>query len=439
MTEQENLYGFDKEQAVECADAFSEATGLGCTLADSNGRVIHRTGCQNGCRVCGLLGKDGRMDAECVNTHLYGVMQAERFGGKYIYFCPSGLTWFVSPLLDEGSRSALLMAGPFLMVPAEEYLNEDLTEVLRLPADRLEEARAILQEVPYVSPERTRRLQTLLYMAVGYLNRTNELSSLIRNGEESAMAGQIGALIQSIKTNDAGQRYPFDLERKLLQAIREGLRKESQQLLNDILGYIFFQSGGEFGIIRARCCELVVLLSRASVDGGGDPSQIFGLNCRYIQELHEIKSVDTLCIWLASAMNRFMDFTFRFSEIGHVDVIRKSIDYMHRHYAEKITLEDVSAYVFLSPSYFSKVFKEEMGQNFNTYLNRIRIEKARQLLLTDNVQLVHVSGMVGFEDQSYFTKVFKKLTGVTPGKYRELRGQIRDGGYSSGESISKEK
>lgn len=434
MAEQENLYGFDKRQAIECADAFSEATGLGCTLADSNGKVLHRTGCQNGCRICELLGKEGMQDVSCINTHLYGVMQAERFGGKYIYFCPSGLTWFVSPLLDEGTRSALLMAGPFLMISSEDYLHNDLNEVLKLPGDRLDEAREILQKIPYVSPERTRKLQSLLYMTVGYLNRTHELSSLMKKSEETAMSDQIGVLIQSIKTNDAGQRYPFDIERKLLTAIREGRRKESQQLLNDLLGHIFFQSGGEFGIIRARCCELVVLLSRASVDGGGDPSQIFGLNCRYIQELYEIRSVDALCVWLANAMNRFMDFTFRFSEIGHVDVILKSIDYMHRHYAEKITLEDVSAYVFLSPSYFSKVFKEEMGENFNNYLNRIRIEKAQQLLLADNIQLVQISGMVGFEDQSYFTKVFKKRTGVTPGKYRELRGQIRDAGYAADES-----
>ena len=434
MEEQKASYGFDKKQAEECADAFSEAAGLGCTLADTEGQVIYRTGCQSGCGICGLLGKKGRLDADCINTHLYGVMQAERFGGKYIYFCPAGLTWFVSPLLDEGFRSALLMAGPFLMVPSEDYLHGDLTDMLHLPPERIEEARKILKEVPYVSPERTRKLQTLLFMSVGYLNRTSELTNLLRNGEETAMAGQIGDLIQSIKTNDAGQRYPFDLERKLLQSIREGRRKESQQLLNDILGYIFFQSGGEFEIIRARCCELVVLLSRASVDGGGDPSQIFGLNCRYIQEIHDIHSVDVLCVWLANAMNRFMDFTFRFSEIGHVDVIRKSIDYMNRHFAEKITLEDVSAYIYLSPSYFSKVFKEEMGQNFNSYLNRIRIEKAKQLLLTDNIQLVHISGMVGFEDQSYFTKVFKKLTGVTPGKYRELRGQIREGGFTQAES-----
>lgn len=129
-------------------------------------------------------------------------------------------------------------------------------------------------------------------------------------------------------------------------------------------------------------------------------------------------------------MNRYTDFTFRFNDVKHIDVIRKAVDYIRRNYAGKITLEEVAAYVFLSPSYFSKVFKDEMGCNFNHYLNHIRIEKSKQLLLSDSIRLVDVSGVVGFEDQSYFTKVFKKLTGITPGKFREARGQIRATGFT---------
>ena len=91
----------------------------------------------------------------------------------------------------------------------------------------------------------------------------------------------------------------------------------------------------------------------------------------------------------------------------------------------KITLEEVSSHVYLSPSYFSKIFKEEMKYNFNTYLNHIRIEVSKQLLADDKVLLVDVSSLVGYEDQSYFSKVFKKMTGVSPGKFRENRGSIK--------------
>lgn len=102
---------------------------------------------------------------------------------------------------------------------------------------------------------------------------------------------------------------------------------------------------------------------------------------------------------------------------------------------KKITLEEVASYVYLSPSYFSKIFKEEMKVNFNTYLNYVRIEKSKKLLLDDSIVLVDLSNLVGFEDQSYFSKVFKKITGVSPGKYRESRGQIQVKRGIKGESV----
>jgi YesN/AraC family two-component response regulator len=90
----------------------------------------------------------------------------------------------------------------------------------------------------------------------------------------------------------------------------------------------------------------------------------------------------------------------------------------------KITLEDVAAHVYLSPSYLSKLFKTATGQNFNSYLNNLRIEHAKQLMLSGLGDLESVALTVGYEDQSYFTKVFKRLTGVTPKKFKSSNGVI---------------
>ena len=97
---------------------------------------------------------------------------------------------------------------------------------------------------------------------------------------------------------------------------------------------------------------------------------------------------------------------------------------MSNNFIEKITLEDVAAEIFLSSAYFSKIFKEQTGFNFSQYLNKLRIEKSKSLLRNSRLPLVDIAGMVGYEDQSYFTKVFKKITGNSPGKYRDTRGLI---------------
>lgn len=204
--------------------------------------------------------------------------------------------------------------------------------------------------------------------------------------------------------------------------IANGDRPESQRILNEILGYVFFSSGKDFSIIKSRVLELVVLLSRAAVEGGADSAEIFGLNDNYINEINNFKTVEDLTYWLSKIMARFTDCVFDLADIRHKDTIFKAFDYIRKNYMLPITLEDVSKYVYLNPSYFSRIFKNEMKCTFVFYVNKIRINAGKRLLADTSLPLTDISSMVGFEDQSYFTKVFKKITGVTPGRFRELRG-----------------
>jgi YesN/AraC family two-component response regulator len=88
----------------------------------------------------------------------------------------------------------------------------------------------------------------------------------------------------------------------------------------------------------------------------------------------------------------------------------------------KITLEETAAFVYISPTYLCRIFKEKTGENFSSYLNRIRISAAKQYLLGDTVSLTEISTMTGFQDQSYFSKVFKRVTGKTPWEFKKQRG-----------------
>ena len=72
----------------------------------------------------------------------------------------------------------------------------------------------------------------------------------------------------------------------------------------------------------------------------------------------------------------------------------------------------------LHPSYFSTVFKNSTGLSFKEYLNKVRIEESKILLLNTDFSIIDIAIAVGFEDQSYFSKVFKKYTGTTPKQFR---------------------
>lgn len=102
--------------------------------------------------------------------------------------------------------------------------------------------------------------------------------------------------------------------------------------------------------------------------------------------------------------------------------IRIAKQYIHKHFSEPITLEDVCDATGFSVSYFSAMFKKETGEGFSKYLTRIRIDKAKSLLQDTNLSVEEICNQVGYNDLKHFTGTFKKATNLNPGQYRKLYG-----------------
>lgn len=94
--------------------------------------------------------------------------------------------------------------------------------------------------------------------------------------------------------------------------------------------------------------------------------------------------------------------------------------YMQQHYQEALRLETVSNVVGFNATYFSALFKKETGQNFMDYLTELRISKAKTLLCRDDLSVQDVAELVGYRELKYFSRLFKKITGVSPSDYKKL-------------------
>lgn len=410
---------FDLQLAKECARSFAGACAVGVTVSDAQGATLYESG--YGCASCKICALAGRKQEDCRKTHLYGTTEAVRFGGKYIYVGPTGLTCFVSPILGDTGVAARLTVGPFLMVEKRDYIACDLEEREQLTGQRLEQVVQELDKVPYISPERVTEMSNLLFMAVGFLNNVSASERMLDIQGRDAIQGQIAAYIQSVKKSPEKSPYPIETERRLLRAVRQLNKPEAQRLLNELLGHILFSSGGDIEGIKPQIYELLVLMGRTAIEAGADLEETRSANRRYQLQMNRTRDFDELCMWLARECATMMDSLFNFTGVRHTQVIHRAVQYVSAHYPEKITLEEVARRAYLSPTYFSRVFKEEMGESFTAYLNRVRIEKSKELLRHDSIRLTDIAFAVGFEDQSYFTKVFKKLVGMPPLQYRNAK------------------
>ncbi len=122
--------------------------------------------------------------------------------------------------------------------------------------------------------------------------------------------------------------------------------------------------------------------------------------------------------WNTYVINKVFDSVEnRKKGMGLVDVM---VDYIRNHYEENLTRNTLAELVHFSPEYVGKMFKREMGVSINDYLNTLRVSKAKNMIASTNYKIVDIALMVGFENMSYFSSVFKKYEGISPAEYKKL-------------------
>ena len=131
----------------------------------------------------------------------------------------------------------------------------------------------------------------------------------------------------------------------------------------------------------------------------------------------QLEQDERLHLWLIVLMQKYADNPLTLKSLGQERAaVRRARDYLHNHYAENVTLQYLAQIANLSPSYFSRVFKAEVGVSLPHYQNQIRINQARKLLLR-GMSTKQAAVEMGFVDQSHFTHYFKRFVHVTPGNY----------------------
>jgi two-component system response regulator YesN len=218
------------------------------------------------------------------------------------------------------------------------------------------------------------------------------------------------------------------VEPQLLSALMRNDRAAATGIINRLLVIAYHRGAGRLEELKSHLLELVIAMVRTAVGAGGSSAELLGVNYRALQELGEIDEEERLTTWLVAILNRIMDSLGRGGPTGLAVQLRTAIAFLEAHSHEPIQRDDAARAAFLSPSYFSRQLKAHTGAGFTEHLNRIRIDRASILLRTTDRAIIAVALAVGFADQSYFTKVFRRHLGVTPREYRrQQQGRDRSG------------
>jgi len=217
-----------------------------------------------------------------------------------------------------------------------------------------------------------------------------------------------------IERPDSQPNYKLDVNYELLgNLIRLGKKEEFFSYLDGV-----FESMTSVSLISADYVRnfMVRLVIRTF-----DVFKELPINQTVTAEIADLKYAELLSFgkindfrqWFSRICGKMFDEAGRFQKTG-ASVVRNAISYIESHYTERLTLKQLADAFYINTSYLGQIFKRETGESFTNYINKYRIQKAKELLCTPGFKVYEVADKVGFTDYHYFLKIFKKIAGVNP-------------------------
>jgi Response regulator containing CheY-like receiver domain and AraC-type DNA-binding domain len=209
------------------------------------------------------------------------------------------------------------------------------------------------------------------------------------------------------------------LENKYFQSVRKGDVLGAGNIAGEILNMLQEE---ELENVWLKAFEMLMRVNHEIyMLGKGDSD--FEQSKSFLQEVRSLKKKEEVLSWFVEktrvACHHMSD---KLEENAGGGIISKAMHYIGENFSKDLSLEEVSRFVDISPYYFSKLFKKEAGENFIEYLTRARIKNARDLLNETEKSIKEVCVLSGYRDPNYFSRIFKKVEGVTPSEYREIVG-----------------
>ncbi len=369
-------------------------------------------------KYCSMLQGNAFDLSVCRRLQAKAGMRSKSLGESYIFACHAGLNSIAFPLVNVGEILGSVIIGPFLMEAGDSSIISEMADRYHLSTSFSLDLFEELDNVRILSPAKVNQLKKLIdHLLSGLL--PSERAILLQTQQKMSQQARINETIQVYKEQESDQSLSYfnKKEKDLLAKVRSGTTNEVKALLNDLMGHALFSEGSNLENIRVRSIELTTLLSRVAIDCGARTENIYRLNTQFIAQLYHEETLEDICMQMQDVLESFMSAMFSETDKGN-PYIRKALRFMNDNYSEHLELAQVADYVELSPSYFSSLFHQVVGTSFRDHLNRIRVEESKRLLLSKKYSLADIAVTMGFPDQSYYCKVFKKVVGVTPGKYR---------------------
>lgn len=256
-------------------------------------------------------------------------------------------------------------------------------------------------ELPEKLKECLGSLEYKSYMGTNSIIQYSDLNSFFRYEDYSTLDKYQKQLLESIKSGNEG----------LVKVTTQNIARyvTTNKININYMKNFYYTTLSSINNIR-------ISVSAIEVDKRHEEGRDIASLLKLIEKSESAEELNSLledvAVRIAEKVNNFNNKSIKL-------ILRKAIDYIQEHYSEQVTLNEVAENIYVSTFYISRMFKKELGKSFVDYLNDVRIEKSKELLKDIKYKTYEVAEIVGISDPHYFSKLFKKYSGMTPSEYRE--------------------
>lgn len=331
--------------------------------------------------------------------------------------------WAGIPVMDdEESLTRMIVLGPVHTSERSKNLAVDYIHSYSSSRHK-DELLSALEKTPVCPYIELTRLISILYSFIyGEVMDDTLLTIAGLAKEEIALADELHTFQESQTPHKDTYQRTFDFEQYLLDCIREGNLERLKRLLRTA-SYEVAELEIHGDPVRQQKNRFIIALAlsiRAAIRGGLNPQVAYSLRDLYVERV-EVTHRTPAIIQLYREM--LYEITIRVSDQNRTHhysrLINNCCNFIDEHIRENIRVTDVAAFVGFNAHYISKKFKEETGQSIKDYIKDAKILEAKSLLRYSELSLIEISELLSFSSQSFFTATFRRVTGVTPGQFRE--------------------
>ena len=331
---------------------------------------------------------------------------------------------YIYMLLPELPQESILVLGPYLPVHPSTSHSLEWAESKGITPSQLKHLESYYNSVP-ILPD-TSHLFVLLDSFAERVWGTEDICVEDINQDFSGLPlsdktdGDSTDTLWDMKAME--QRYAY--ENQLMEAVSKGQIHKADLLFANFSSFPFEQRVADpLRNIKNYSIIMNTLLRKAAEQGGVHPLYLDNTSSDHAVRIEQLRSMESVPVLMSDMFRNYCQLVRKHATKNYSPPVQKALLYIESNLSENLGLRMLAETLNVSSSYLSNLFRKETGQTLTDYINRRRIRHAMHLLKTSRLQIQTIAQHCGIMDVQYFSKMFKRIAGMTPKAYRESKKQ----------------